>query len=287
MLDAVPKKQRVKSMGIFSATLFGGIFSGTAIGGVIADRFGYSSVFLVCAALVVCSALLFHWMMPVGKHQVRVKVAPISIAAMLRPLKHKPFFILVFGLAIPQSIMDQVFISYLFSLHLDAIGTSIADIGRMLMVYFIMIVTAGSLLVWLSTKPISNTLIVFSGSLLAGGTLLLAAVVSSPWAMLLAAAGTGLGHGLVRGITIDLMMHQAENDLQHMGSSIVMGAMRLWERAASVVGLIVIAAISGQFGLTNAIASVGGIIIIGAIYFTWHKSTIENARTEGVKEKRS
>lgn len=280
VLDAVPKKQRVKSMGIFSATLFGGIFSGTAIGGVIADRFGNSSVFLVCAALVLFSALLFHLMMPVGKHQKKEKVKPISIASMLRPLKHKPFFIVVVGLAIPQSIMDQVFISYLFSLHLDAIGTSIADIGRMLMVYFIMIVTAGSFLVWLTSKPISNTAIVFMGSMLTGGTLLLAALFSSPWAMLLAAAGSGLGYGLVRGITIDLVMQQAENDLQYMGPSIVMGSMRLWERAASVVGLIVIALISGILGLTNAIASVGVIIIIGAIYFTWHKSIIKNVGTE-------
>ncbi|MEH6452873.1 MAG: MFS transporter [Psychromonas sp.] len=280
VLDAVPKKQRVKSMGVFSATLFGGIFSGTAIGGVIADRFGNSSVFLVCAALVLFSALLFHWMMPVGKHQARDKAIPITIASMLRPLKHKPFFIVVFGLAIPQSIMDQVFISYLFSLHLDAIGTSIADIGRILMVYFIMIVIAGSFLVWLSSKSISNTVIVVLGSMLSGGTLLLGSVLGSPWAMLLAAAGTGLGYGLVRGITIDLVMQQAENDLKYMGSSVVMGAMRLWERAASVIGLIVIALISSMLGLTNAIASVGVIIIIGAVYFALNKSIIKNVGEE-------
>ncbi|MBL4907985.1 MAG: MFS transporter [Sneathiella sp.] len=268
VMDMVVKEHRTKSLGIFSTALFGGIFAGTALGGVLADRFGPSSVFLVSTIIVVLSALLFYKMIPPGRHKETEEKEDLSLKLILQSLKHRPFFAIVLGLAVPQSIMDQVFISYIFSLQLDLLHASAADIARMLMIYFLMIMISGSLLGGLKSLRISTSMIVLVGSTLTAGVLMIAAFMPGQWSMLLAAVGTGFGHGLVRGPQVDLSMHQAETELSHLGSSSVLGALRVLERLGSILGLILIAGITGYFGLAAAIGTIGTLVFIGMILFS-------------------
>ena len=267
VIDVVPKDQRTQSMGIFSATLFGGIFAGTALGGVLADRFGASTVFLVSAVMVALSGIIFSRMIAPGRRAAAVIEPPVSLKSITGPFKNNTFLTIVFGLAVPQSVMDQVFISYLFSLQLDALNASAADIGRMLMAYFLMIMLSGSMMGYLQKLKISNPVIAIIGSILTGLALLTAAFVPTQLAMLVAAVGTGFGHGLVRGPQVELAVDLAEEKLAHFGSSSVLGALRLVERGCSVLGLFILASITGYMGLSAAIGAIGYFILFGAGFF--------------------
>ena len=267
VIDVVPKDQRTQSMGIFSTTLFGGIFAGTALGGVLADRFGASTVFLVSAVMVALSGIIFSRMIAPGRRAAAVIEPPVSLKSITGPFKNNTFLTIVFGLAVPQSVMDQVFISYLFSLQLDALNASAADIGRMLMAYFLMIMLSGSMMGYLQKLKISNPVIAIIGSILTGLALLTAAFVPTQLAMLVAAVGTGFGHGLVRGPQVELAVDLAEEKLAHFGSSSVLGALRLVERGCSVLGLFILASITGYMGLSDAIGAIGYFILFGAGFF--------------------
>jgi len=269
VIDAVPKNQRTQSLGIFSAALFGGIYSGTALGGVLADRFGTSSVFMFSALLVLISGMLFARMIPKGTRITSEQAPPLTLRSIFTPLRHRGFLAISMGLAVPQSVMDQVFISYLFSLQLDTLDASAADIARMLMVYFLMIMLAGSLLGALSKMGVEDRLIAILGSVLTGGGLLVAAAIPAQWSMLLAAACTGFGYGLLRGPQVELALKLSEGELKHLGSNSVLGALRLYERVGSIIGLLVIAAIAGYFGLSAAIGSIGLLILAGMLLFSF------------------
>ncbi|WP_419905968.1 MFS transporter [Kiloniella sp.] len=267
VIDFEPKEQRTKSLGTFSAALFGGIFSGTALGGVIADRFGTSTAFMFSAFLVLLSAALLSRMIPKGLSVSTEEEIPLKLKSIISTLKNPRFFAVCMGLAVPQSLMDQVFISYLFSLQLDALDASAADIGRMLMVYFLMIMLSGTLLGMLTKLKVGESSIAVVGSLITAAGLLAAAALPAQWTMLLAAASTGFGHGLLRGPQVELTMKLAEGELKHLGSNSVLGALRLFERGGSILGLLIIAAIAGYWGLSAAIGAIGILIIGGLAVF--------------------
>jgi MFS family permease len=269
VIDVLPKEARARSLGLFSAAMFGGIFAGSALGGIIADRLGQSPVFVVSAALILASAILIYRLMPPWEHAARLPetdVPPSSLAA-FKALTNLRFSSLVFGVVIPQQVLDQVFVSYLLALQLDALGASVSDIARMLMVYFLMIILSGSLFGRLSSWNLGPAVIALSGTVLSGLALLAAAVWPTWLMMLLAVIGTGVGQGLVRGPQVALVMDIAETSLRHVGSNTVLGTLRGLERGGSIVGLIVIASLTTQIGYDGAMGVIALWVLAGAMGF--------------------
>ena len=267
VLDTTLKEERDRSLGMFSAALFGGIFCGTALGGVLADRLGRSNVFLFSAALVATSAMLALWFVkPVaGSRQVdSLKSSKMPILAALRDMH---FASLVFGVAIPANVLLQAFICYLVTLSLSALGAPPADIGRTLMIYFIAVAIFGSFGGRVAERGVSVTLIALAGSLVAGLSLLPVAFGPGKISMIFAVLGAGFGHGLVRGAQVSVAMSIAETDLSRLGSSVVLAALRTMERLGSIVGLIAIAALAGKAGYGIATATVAFWSIAGGAVF--------------------
>ncbi len=64
VLDAVSRKDRNRSLGLFTAAFISGVFAGAALGGVLADRLGQDTVFAVSAGLVLISGFLTYRLLP-------------------------------------------------------------------------------------------------------------------------------------------------------------------------------------------------------------------------------
>src|SRR5690606_23915304 len=110
-------------------------FCGTAIGGVLADRLGAGPTFLVGAALVAISAFAAIKMMA-GED---VRAGPTNVPRAPRSaFTNGRFAGLVFGIAIPANIMMAAFLWYIVPLALSDLGSRPADIGRVLMIYYLM-----------------------------------------------------------------------------------------------------------------------------------------------------
>lgn len=281
VIDEAPKEQRAQALGLFHVAMFGGIYAGTALGGVIADRLGQRTVFLVCAVLVLVSAALIFRMLP-GSSRASATADPSersSLRQLTQTMGNMKFSVLLFGIVLPQAILDQVFISYLLSLQMNALGASIADTGRMLMIYFLMIILSGSVYGRLPAGRLPPVAITLAGALLGGITLLVAATITNGMTMLFAAVGTGLGYGLVRGPQMAIVMESAEGNLAHLGSAAVLGAVRVVERVGSVVGLIAIAGIAGTFGLDVAMGVIAVLVLSGSVAFFIYYTAINNALT--------
>ncbi len=272
VLDAVPRKDRNRSLGSFTAAMYSGLFAGTALGGVLADRLGQSTVFAVSAGLVLVSGILTHRLLPPRlSANTAVISAPVEprryLPPIWRPLHSLRFAALVFGVAIPANILMQAFISFLVALQLNAIGASAADIGRILMTYFLAIALVGPVAPRLFEHRISPTYVGLLGAVLSGISLSVVVVWPAQWSMLFAVAGAGIAHGMVRDPQVAVAMDIAERELAHLGSTTVLGSLRTLERTGSIIGLVAIAILASFVGYVNAIAAIAGLVFAGAAGF--------------------
>ncbi|MBO0334923.1 MFS transporter [Sneathiella sp. CAU 1612] len=269
VLRAVPKKDRNRSLGLFTAALFSGIFAGTALGGILADRLGQPSVFVVSAGLVLLSGTLTYRLLPTytGKN-VSAPIAHTSyLPPIWRPLGNPQFAALVFGIAVPANILLQAFISFLVALELNALGASTADTSRILMTYFLAIVFVGPAAPHFLERKLNPSQVGLLGAVLSAVSLCAVVIWPAQWSILVAVAGAGISHGLIRDPQVAAALEIAERDLVHLDSDIVLASLRAFERLGSIVGLLLIAFLSSYVGYLNAIAAIVVIVITGAAAF--------------------
>jgi MFS family permease/HAMP domain-containing protein len=269
VLDVVPKDQRTRALGSYAGVLFAGIFCGTALGGVLADRLGQDTVFLVSAALVLASGLLIHRFLPGRKlppttADNRPAAKTSSIWAPMRSFR---FSALLFGIAIPGQVLMQAFISYLVALYLHDLGASAADIGRVLMVFFLMITFLGPATARVTDGRLDPSLVTGLGGILCGIALLVGASWGTQLGVLVAVWVAGIGQGMMRGPQVSIAMSLAENDLAQLGPNAVLGSLRALERGGSIIGLIVIALASSHIGYPAAMTVVGTWVLVGVVAF--------------------
>lgn len=267
VLDVVPKADRARSLGLFTGAFFSGIFAGAALGGVLADRLGQHEVFAVAAALALFSGALIHWMLPARDRQDGGHVARVAFPPIWRPMASRRFAALVVGLAIPSNIMLQAFISFFVALQLNALGASAADTGRILMTYYLGIVFVGPAVPRLLGTHLGPAAIGTLGSLLSAASIMVFVVWPTELAMLVAVAGTGIAHALVRDPLVNLAMDIAESDLRHLGANAVLGSLRTLERIGSIAGLLALAALSSVIGYAGAMAAIAALVLAGVAIF--------------------
>jgi predicted MFS family arabinose efflux permease len=266
VLDVVPRQQRSRSLGIYSGVLFAGIFCGTAMGGVLADRLGQDTVFLVSAALVILAGLLVYRLIPGRRAQKPAEPAPAakSSVSIWAPLGNLRYAALVLGIAIPANVIFQAFVAYLAALYLNDLGASAADIGRTLMVFFLMIALMGPAMARVTDGRVDPSLMALAGGILSGVALLAGAAWGTQLGILVAVLGAGIGHGMIRGPQVSIALSIAETDLRHLGPNAVLGSLRTLERGGSIIGLVLIALLSSHIGYPAAIVVIGVWAIAGA-----------------------
>jgi MFS family permease len=237
---------------MFSTVICGGIFCGTALGGVLADRLGQANVFLLSATLIVTSALLIIWFVAPTAGSESVATVWTAGPPILATIRNPRFAVLVFGIAIPSGVVLQAFISYLVALTLNSLGASSADIGRTLMMYFLAIALVSPLAGRAAEGGVPVPAIALSGGFLAGASVLAVALWPTEIMMVCAVLGAGIGHGMIDGSKVSFAMSVAETELGHLGADPVLGALRTMERLGSIIGLLLVAALAGQFGYAFA-----------------------------------
>jgi MFS family permease len=269
VLDVVPREQRNRALGLFTAALFSGIFAGTAIGGVLADRLGQDVVFAISAGFVLLAGLLIFRLLPERQNVLRKPgdQIHISILSIFQPLRSVRFSALVFGIAIPANVLTQAFISFLVALHMEALDASASDTGRILMAYFLAVALVSPVAGRFSEYRLQPTHVALTGALLAGTVMFAPFFWQAQWAMLLAVSGAGLAHGMIRDSQVAIAMEIAESELANIGTNAVLGSLRTLERGGSIAGLICIAAFASYVGYAEAAGAVAIWVLCGAALF--------------------
>lgn len=268
VLSVSTRADRDRMLGIFTLVLFGGVFSGVALGGVLADRLGPSNVFLVSAALITMSALLSWRLIAPEIGRSRAEVSPPDRVAKWRALVDPSLAALIFGIAIPAAVILQAFVSYLAALTMNAQGASAAEIGRILMLYFVAIMGVSPLAGRIQKLlPLPGAILCLVGAALAGLALVPVALAPSSQTMVLAMIGAGAGGAMVRGTQVSLALSLAESKLAGLGPAAVLGALRTGERLGSITGLFLIAWLSGMVGYGTATLAIAIWTLVGGALF--------------------
>ncbi|MDX1433358.1 MAG: MFS transporter [Gammaproteobacteria bacterium] len=267
-LGAGGSGQRARAIGGFIAVITGGTFCGIAVGGVLADRIGQSNVFLVSALLTVAAGAMALAMLS-GE---RVAAARQSTHdrrshSIWSALRNARFMALLIGIAIPANIFVFAFLFYLVPLMLADVGSTPADIGRALMLYYLIIVLLAPRMGGLMERSIAPNVLVAVGGIVSGLALVILAYWHGYWAVTAAVAIAGLGHTMIRGPQVEVAMRIAEAGGGATSPAATLGALRTFERTGSIVGLLAAAALASRLGYVETAALTGCLAIAGALVF--------------------
>jgi predicted MFS family arabinose efflux permease len=280
VLDRAGSRGRAKGIGAFVAVVIGGTFVGTALGGIIADRLGYSTVFLISFALVVIAGLLAFGLLSGSAAGGGGQSTVVSFSDVRLVLKQPSLLLLMAGVTVPMNVLMAAFLWYLVPLTMASIGSSAAEIARTLMVYYLVILLGSPTAAWIAAKGAKNWALVGFGSVISAVILLLPASSTTVLTMSVAVLVVGIGHAAIRGPQIDLALQIAEAELPGAGREPVLAAMRTLERLGSLVGLLAVAVLVEQFGYNTAIAAVGIVSATAGLVYVALRQVVSGSRID-------
>jgi predicted MFS family arabinose efflux permease len=259
---------RSKAQGL--AYLFAGIYAGSLCGGatgaMLADRYGYSSVFLT-GALILFAVIAYSFLfMRAGMRKPRTEetVAPSPAAPMRKVtafLTNRIVIALVFFSSLPAAIAVVGFLNYFSPIYLNRIGASQSTIGRILMIYGICLIYIGPLISRYVDASNKKRIYIFMGCALGSMAFLtfnfVEGIIAAAVSMLLLGLSSSLVLASQSAYTLRLRV------TEELGAGKSIGIFRSTSRAGQVLGPIVF---SSLIISTNIVE---GITIFGFAYFAF------------------
>ena len=137
-------KQQLLGFALLNAGIYSGMNCGSSLGAILADIFGYKTVFFISAVFTLLTSgfiiRLENALLPKTKAKSNTaKDTPVSGISFSDNLSIFMFVILMIA---PASISTS-YLTYYMPLYFDAKGGTISDVGRLQMLYGIFLVYAG------------------------------------------------------------------------------------------------------------------------------------------------
>ncbi len=240
----VPPENRARGMAIFVGVLMAGTMCGTAIGAILADWLGYKPVFLIATFFSLLAGLL-GWSMlntelPVSEATKSAKAVSRSPVAILA--RNSQFVLIVLFCAIPAKVILTGVLYLFVPIYLASLDASQSEIGRIMMVYSLIIIPISPLASGLADRLGKNLLMVIGATVMSGIVLLGLYQSASVAAVLAVVAALGVVHACLKAPLIVAAMEAAEQspDITRTGA---LSLLRTSERIGSVIGPVVVAAL--------------------------------------------
>ncbi|NLS11790.1 MFS transporter [Vibrio sp. SM6] len=261
----VTSQNRAKGMAVFVGVLMTATMCGTALGAIIADRIGYQPVFLLSALLAVFAGVL-AWRMFLSQPKKTVaSVHGEHKSNVFLLLKNVRFMAIVLLCAIPAKIVLTGFLYFLVPLYLVSLDASQSEVGRIMMVYSLVIIPLSPLASGIADRTQKTNQLIVLGTLLSGAILISLYGEASLYKVLLAVALMGVAHAILKAPLIACALEAAEHSPE-VGRTEVLGFLRTAERIGSVVGPLLVAALIAKYSFGLAMSVVGvGIFICGLL----------------------
>src|SRR5690606_36485972 len=123
-------------------------------------------------------------------------------------------------------------------LALADLGSRPADIGRVLMIYYLITILVAHLVARLVDHGAVASLLIAAGSAISSVGLIGLNYWYGLWPIVAAVAAAGVGHAVIRATQIPLAIMIAEKGAACQTSVNTLGSLRPWERVGSVIGLL-------------------------------------------------
>lgn len=267
VVENTDPRDRSVGLSAFIGAFFAGEIVGTVVGGMLADRLGYSNIFLLAGIVsgAALAGLVLFFRSQIASQRPRVVKDKIPLSQLFGALKDREFFAVVVFQAIPAKVALVGFLMYFVPLYLTQIGTLQSDIGRIAMCYALMLVFVGPLVSRRFGKAKYRKYTILVGGLITGAAMTAFSLVSGSYAVLLLVIALGIAHAFSLSSQASLI---AETQLvRRLGTGTGMGVYRFWERVGNVSGPFIMAALVAAAGYQEAVVWLGiGTIISSVLY---------------------
>ncbi len=267
VIRATPAGGKARGVSVFVGVLMTANICGTAIGGILADRIGYRAAFLCSAGLAVLAGVVAMRMLPAMPGPDAGQPRRQQLAELRTLLASWRFVGLALFAAIPGKIVLTGFLFYSVPLYLGQLGVSEAEIGRIMMLYSLIIVFAGPWLSRLCDAYRISGWMVFAGTLLSGVAMAMPAVRPDSFGVVAAVILVAIAHAASISPQIALLPTICGEETRRLGETAVIAMLRMVERAGSVIGPLLVAAWVSRFGFDNGLALVGAYIAALSLLF--------------------
>ncbi len=260
---------RAANLAIFIGVIMTTCMCGTAIGGIIAARIGYQPVFLIAALLAIAAGFIAYRMLSpkIGSDAAVAKKSHSSVTKVLSVLKNRRFMVFLLCVAIPSAVLSAAFLWYLVPLYLFELGATPAEIGRTMMVYYLLIIVAGPLAPRILDRFGGLLWLVGFGSLFSALGLVFSYNWRSIWAVVLAVVIMGVSHAMTKAPQIALALELCQGEIETAGQDVVLNFLRILERLGSIAGLLLSAMMIELYGYETTIGITGFTVCGAAIFF--------------------
>ncbi len=261
--SALNTDQRAQGMGIYVAAVLTAGIAGNALGGVVAERVGYRVSFFVSALLVAVAALLVSRLLaPMEGAPQTATGTPGGARHSARLLRNWRFTVLMLFSAIPAKLALTGFLFFLVPVALDRGQWSVADIARVMVLYPLVMLTVSPLAARLADRLGWRAGQVALGGLIGGAGMLAPLVLGSgPQGIAVAIVCLGVSHGMSASPLLAMLPDICWTECRSLGTTSVLAFVRLMERAGSVAGPLLAAALIPVWGLTGAMVALGAVVL--------------------------
>lgn len=233
IIDNTSEKSRSLGMASFLAAFFSGDICGTVIGGMLAQRIGYSNVFLISGIFSLCAAigtiLIFKNDFKIDKSQESSKKRlPFTFRELFIVFKDKKFTSVLIFQAIPAKITLIGFLFYFTPLYLKKIEVLQSDIGRIIMSYSIAIIFAGPVFSGFMKTQGSRKFFIAAGGIITGISLVSFNFYNGFLAIFIVV--TMLGFAQSFSVPSQASFVSETEVVKKLGVGTGMGVFRFWER---------------------------------------------------------
>ncbi len=264
VIDHSRPSERTAGLAVFVRAILVAALCGPPIGGVLADRLGDHTAFLGSAGVAFLALLVALVSLP--RSEPKRNSGGVRVSDLGAALRAPRLAALLFGCAFPAKILLAAICFYLVPVELQRQGYSAAAIGRLQMIYPVLMVLAVPAFAALAEKWNARAGLVTAGGLLAGACMLLLLVGTTP----LVIAGVLALLGLGQAMSIASQSALVADSAQHVpgGSSAgVLGLFRLIERTGNAVGPAAAGLLLAAVGFASAGATLGILVVAGALGF--------------------
>ncbi len=251
---------RSHGMAVFVSTIMIAAICGSSIGGVLAERAGYRITLGLSVLMILLSGLAaYKSLYETDRSETsRLSSPPRLTWNLLKTLGgNLRFSLLILFSAIPAKIMLTGFLFYLMPLFLIQLGNQQADVGRMMMIYFIIMVGGVPLSSFMADKTGRPWLFVILGGIIAGLGMMVVIWRQDTLAMILGISFFGLGQSVSTSTLIAMILTVTRRESEAMGQTSILGLFRVLERIGSVAGPFFAASLILPFGFSGAMIGIG------------------------------
>ncbi len=268
IVDQSDSGARTAGLAVFIRAILTAALCAPPIGGFLAEHFGGGTAFMGAAGLCLASVCLARAMMPATRPSGQPRAVGLAPAALRETWRIPGLRALLLGCAVPAKLILTALCFFLVPLILAGEGHSLSSIGRVQMIYPLMMVLCVPLFARWGETPERDARVhkIILGGLIAGLGVIPVVLWPGLGAIMAFLFFLGLGQALSITPQSSLMASYAHHG-QGRHSAQVLGLFRLVERSGSAAGPALAGAALGLLGPIPTLVLFGLLTTGGALFY--------------------